>query len=476
MVNYRQRHVEQVHSTIYVNKSVLSVGLFLFIFTIIAFFQIPSGTDITLLISFFINSLVFSLGILTAVHRYSYSLNLIFWIFMYFFMFFAPLMQYAYNMFPLKFVEIPSENEIFTANLAILVFCILWFVGKTLFYKKLPNNLQKSKLTSFLVDEYEHSHTYNIGFMFIFFVCIILTLYFLFRNGFSGIIVQRENSGVAKFYGGNNQAVSSVAFSLTVGAFAFAIMAFASAAGKKCGSYTATTSLLVMLLICYFPTTIPRFTVATIYFGILIVLFRSMRRGNLFFWTFILGLFVIFPFLNSFRYTTDVSFSEFFNTFSDNFFQSYTEGHYDAYLSLINTFRFVRQKGITFGRQLLGAVLFFLPRTIWKNKPTGSGAYVIDTLAPGSFSNVSCTFIGECYINFGIIGIASIPLILGYYFTKLDYLYHDKKDVNSEGVAPYVFFILLFFFILRGDLMSSFSYSVGFLFTGYIVKLLLKTK
>ena len=64
----------------------------------------------------------------------------------------------------------------------------------------------------------------------------------------------------------------------------------------------------------------------------------------------------------------------------------------------------VSQMGSFKGKQLLGAMLFFIPRSIWPSKPIGSGA-TIAIYQRQSFKNISCPIIGEAIINFGIIGV-----------------------------------------------------------------------
>jgi len=73
-------------------------------------------------------------------------------------------------------------------------------------------------------------------------------------------------------------------------------------------------------------------------------------------------------------------------------------------------------ESITYGRQLVGALLFFVPRSIWPNKPVGSGHFVAENMLMTRYSfwftNISMPFPGEGYINFGILGIILFAFIL----------------------------------------------------------------
>lgn len=64
-----------------------------------------------------------------------------------------------------------------------------------------------------------------------------------------------------------------------------------------------------------------------------------------------------------------------------------------------------------------------------------------------------------------------VPIIFGYFFSKLDYNYHYYEQLSSkDGITPYVFLVPLAFFLLRGDMMSGFAYTFGFIFVGIIIK------
>lgn len=63
---------------------------------------------------------------------------------------------------------------------------------------------------------------------------------------------------------------------------------------------------------------------------------------------------------------------------------------------------YIAENGTTNGRQLLGCFLFFIPRTIWKTKPIGSGALVAEIIGQ-EHTNISMPFIGEGLINFGFL-------------------------------------------------------------------------
>lgn len=123
---------------------------------------------------------------------------------------------------------------------------------------------------------------------------------------------------------------------------------------------------------------------------------------------------------------------------------------------------------MSLGRQALGALLFFVPRSIWPGKPIGSGATTAIE-ANYALTNVSMNILGEGYINFGIVGVFLVVALFGFVCGKIERAYW--RQTYNPGVlsAYYLFFIGAVVFIFRGDLLSSFAYSVGSLISVYLV-------
>lgn len=185
-------------------------------------------------------------------------------------------------------------------------------------------------------------------------------------------------------------------------------------------------------------------------------------------------MFFAFPLLNAFRYI--ISFEKLISVFENGIISVYTEADYDAYRMLSSSVKYVGKNGAVFGRQLLGVLLFFVPSAIWKGKPGGSGALLIrDELGSGTVSNVSCPYIGEGYLNFGIIGAILFAMLLGIIVYKADKVYWKKNGEKEHLVfSPYLFLVFMIFFVMRGDLLSGFAYVCGFMATGYMLKIAAK--
>ena len=159
-----------------------------------------------------------------------------------------------------------------------------------------------------------------------------------------------------------------------------------------------------------------------------------------------------------FRYMYSVENVDLIDLLAHSFRENYLSGHYDAYQNTVSAFNYVAEYGITWGKQLLGAALFFVPRAIWPNKPIGTGAMLMQELDQFYFTNVSASLMLEGYINFGIIGIILFGFIAGFVGHTLDHAYWKEKRKWALIRVIYPFTIFQFFFMLRGDLNSSWAF------------------
>ena len=161
------------------------------------------------------------------------------------------------------------------------------------------------------------------------------------------------------------------------------------------------------------------------------------------------------------------------NAMNEGFFESYTDGNYDAWRMLVAAVRHNFEYGSVLGRQLLGVILFFVPSSLWHSKPIGSGAMLIQSeFGSDIFSNVSCPLVAEGYVNFGFFGVVIFGLILGLFVAKLDVFYWNifEKEKQKSLFSPYLFLVFMLFFVLRGDLLSGFAYVCGFVGTGILLR------
>ena len=422
------------------------------------------GKDIPCIVSFAINGILFLIGIFFAQKKHAFSLSLIYWIFMFFFMYFAPLTQYLLSSFPWSGAV--TDEECFLANLLILLFNLCFAVGASLAKRLRVKGRTEKTDGGFFGSGFAFQKK---GKIFVTVIVGLLTVYSFSRTGFLGIIVARTQA-IQVFYSGNNSAVQLLVDAIIPAFIAYAVAEAAQGMMEKKERWIRFFILSLCLLICFFPTTIPRYKTAAIYGTVFLLIFPRMKKGSNFYWAFVLAMFFAFPLLNSFRRVISLEGVE--SVFQNGFLSSYVKGDYDAYRMLVSAIRYGRTTGFSWGYQLLGTLLFFVPRSLWPTKPSGSGSVLIQAEFGSSvFSNVSCPFIGEGYVNFGIPGVVLFAVLLGVFIRKVDERYWENAGEGRNIMfSPYLYLLFILFFVLRGDLLSGFAYTCGFMVTGYALK------
>lgn len=220
-----------------------------------------------------------------------------------------------------------------------------------------------------------------------------------------------------------------------------------------------------LLLLADFPTGMARYNAAVIYGGLLLLYFSPMRKRGVFPVLFLLAFLVLFPAISTFR-INGLSLNKMITAISDsivNIPTGFCAGDYDAYSMLARSVRYVEQWGTTNGGQLLTAILFFVPRAIWPSKAMGSG-WTIAEAQGQDFTNLSCPLPAEGIMNFGVSGLVVFAAVFGVGCRLIDdYYWRVGGQLKSRGLALfYPFLCMFFFFMMRGDLLSSTAYTVGY--------------
>lgn len=234
-------------------------------------------------------------------------------------------------------------------------------------------------------------------------------------------------------------------------------LVFYIVSGKK---YQVTFLLLFLLVIIGNPPTgMARWQAAMLYGAIgLTGLPRIFSRQLMFASVQFFGLFMIFPLLDNFRRVSE-----------DVTFQLSTSWVFAGHLDSAQNFaRAMELNFITYGYQLLGVLLFFIPRSLWPSKPIGSGSEV-STASNLTLENISMHFLGEGYINFGFLGIFMFSALLGVFFGFLDKRFWARTASGSLLCVFYPFLLGWVFFFVRGDMLSSFAYMIGALCAAFFV-------
>jgi oligosaccharide repeat unit polymerase len=130
------------------------------------------------------------------------------------------------------------------------------------------------------------------------------------------------------------------------------------------------------------------------------------------------------------------------------------------------TQKWIDMHGHRWGMQILGALLFWVPRVFWPGKPVGTGTMVTEDLG-FDFTNLAPPITAEALVNFGLIGVLVMGALFGLALAALDGAYWAP---GREGIASshriidaiYPFWLGCIVFITRGDLFPSTAFTTSF--------------
>ena len=425
-------------------------------FVTLFFVTIPIGggrCNPVVMLTFFVNAALWLTMLCKELLSHPFSLQIIHWFFFLFFFFFAALMQYMYRSFP--WIGKLSDESVLYGNLVAFIWSLFFILGGKF---KLGKHLRINPIRRF--SQHQFSLDCDTAMVVVMTICVLIASYKIISVGLLNLLA-RATSGMS--WSDN----SSIGMLIDHATRAFCTLSaiFSVHVVRKSRRCKLQAVVIIMcLLVTSFPTGIARYAMASIYGALFLTLFPQLKKNNFFSVAFMIGFVIILPFLNSFRRTAFEDVNILLNLLKavKNIPVAWLAADYDAFTTMCMALEYVWEHGVTFFRQLLGVVLFFIPRVFWPSKPVGSGHTVAITSGM-MFSNISMPLPGEGYINFGIIGVILFAFVTGYLTKSLDRAFWlagtADESRNIDLVYPVI--MLMFFFICRGDLLSSWAYAVA---------------
>lgn len=465
----KSKYIKQRQSStglISANKIVSAIGLFVLVVGVGVFVVYNPAfyrSNIFVILTFFINIGLFVTQLLLASTEHSFGFKIMFWIFNLFFFGLAPFYQYVSGsaMWGYK----ATDREYVISNVFILMWSVLYIIANNF---KLSKTKHKQRL-KLLVQRQKSEYDYKIrrnALNIMLGLSLLAVVYYIVFVGFENMFVRNTSANKALSESTplkllENHVLKNIAL------YTF-VLHLLEAKQKKIVNFQFVVAT-ACLLVCCFPTALSRYAMASIYAGIMIILVDKTRKGRWFITIFILALVVVFPALDIFR-RLDVleQISDFGAAIKREIETVYTTGDYDSYSMFINVRRYINFFDFSYGKQLLGALLFFFPRAIWTTKPMGTGSTVFLALHP-EFTNVSAPLIAEGYVDFGVLGIALYAIVSGAITAWADKKYWESNNPLSKERVVYPFLMFQFFFLLRGDMMSGGAYLIARMVMGLAI-------
>lgn len=208
-----------------------------------------------------------------------------------------------------------------------------------------------------------------------------------------------------------------------------------------------------------------RNAIGPIYLAIICLVFPALLRGRTFLVFGILIMVLAFPASSLLTHQYGVSEGGVVNIEQvlHQVKGHYNDLHYDAWSNGLSMQKMIADMGHTWGVQLLGALLFFIPRSVWPEKPVSSGEMMGQYLMENAslwFSNISFSLPFEFYLDFGLLGVIFSAVGLAFLVMLL-----ERKA--SRCIVWHVFLIYFSFylyFLMRGPFLPAFAYLVPVFF------------
>lgn len=433
----------KVNTIVNISKSSFFILFFVINLFLVVNHRLTAFSSITFLILFI--SIYF--GLLVSSMKKILNLKLMIFSFGYFFHYLSPLIQIKNGIFP---NHLPIDNQyIPRANLILLIFytVILFLPSLKVTFadssKNLVKNITKNRLDFFNI----------ITILMLFMVIMVfgpsyflggVSVYDFFDTSISLVIIAVING-------------------LSVANFLYTLI-FINQVRKKNNFLRLFLSFIPFILINNV-FTLSRYYLAFIIILFIVVFFRDKISPFSFMFLLSIGLTLLFPILNTFRGGVDTYVSSnIWNTITNQ----YTQLHFDSYSQIITSLKYVDDMGYMMGKTTISSLLFFLPRAVFTVKTEGLGAILGQYLSEttiygqilGDFNNLSASLVSELFVNFSYFGVLLVPWLL---FFVLKHTGIEKEPIL------YGIFLGFSFFIMRGDLMSSFAYFIGAIVTIYFI-------
>jgi hypothetical protein len=209
----------------------------------------------------------------------------------------------------------------------------------------------------------------------------------------------------------------------------------------------SATALVLFNLVANYPPSLPRTYLGFILVSIAALLLRNrLKLVPLFILSMIVGLVFLFPYADYFRSARGYSADDLTAPTQ----KLIEKGDYDAFQMVANTVKAVRQRGVVYGYNFLGAFLFYVPRSIWPEKPHGTG-YMVGEVVGYSFLVLSSPLWAEFYYGGGI------PLlIVGFWAYGYMTRRAERQEFRSPATAVFIAYAAgVQIYLLRGDLLNS---------------------
>ena len=226
---------------------------------------------------------------------------------------------------------------------------------------------------------------------------------------------------------------------------------------RTIGGWVAWLLLLSVNVVVNNPISNARYWFLTVAIGLLFCLprvsswtYRTVIAGGA------IAAIVVFPYTDYFRVSAESRGAIRVTSIAE----SISSKDFDQSIMSANALGMIQDTGHTLGYQLLSALLFWVPRSVWPTKGIDTGTMVGEWMVAQN-TNLSSPLWIELFIDFGWVGVIAGFLILGYLAARGDRYFNELRigtgrlSRSSPGGLVVPFLAGYTFILLRGPLLQA---------------------
>lgn len=223
-------------------------------------------------------------------------------------------------------------------------------------------------------------------------------------------------------------------------------------AGERARNFAPFVAI-VCLFVCVNPISSPRYVFGTVLLAVLASMgaFSTLGRFRFGAMAAVFGMVYLFPIMDMFRSSLTP------NAKSQNPLEAMLSGDFDSWSQITNAVEFTESYGHTWGSQLMGVLFFWVPRSMWPDKPIDTGSLLAD-FKLYDFRNLSAPLWGELLVNGGWVLLVVGMFLVGMFIRRMDK--RTEIALRASSVPGVLGSILPFYMLLllRGSLLQSMAY------------------
>ncbi|MBC7632273.1 O-antigen polymerase [Aeromicrobium sp.] len=284
---------------------------------------------------------------------------------------------------------------------------------------------------------------------------MLASAYFLSKIGPAVLLGSRNGAFQAREAVWPDPAIRSIMYAsaiypLLVGAGALAQLArTGQTLRQRRAARNGLIVAVVVILLIVNPVASARYTFGTVAFALAVYAgaMINRHRTRITLVATIFAFLFVFPLADAFR-GSQVQSSR------NGFYGEYVSADYDAFWQVANAFSYWLDGLVVPLNQLLGSLLFWVPRSIWPGKPVDTGI-LLAQYRGYFFDNLSAPLWAEAIVNGGVIGLIVAFLLLGIALRWMDTRLIPAFAKGGTWAIVGSIFPVYMTILLRGSLLQA---------------------